>query len=31
LDDKSFGLERLPAQALKGFHAPAVTYRLLPR
>jgi class 3 adenylate cyclase len=29
-DDKSFGLERLPAQALKGFHAPAVTYRLLP-
>ncbi len=30
LDNKSFGLERLPAQALKGFHAPAVTYRLLP-
>ena len=31
LDGKTFGLERLPAQALKGFHAPAVTYRLLPR
>lgn len=31
VDDKSFGLERLPAQALKGFQAPAVTYRLLPR
>ena len=31
VDGKSFGLERLPAQALKGFHAPAVTYRLLPR
>ena len=31
IDDKSFGLERLPAQALKGFQAPAVTYRLLPR
>ena len=30
VDDKSFGLERLPAQALKGFQAPAVTYRLLP-
>jgi len=30
LDGKTFGLERLPAQALKGFHAPAVTYRLLP-
>ena len=29
-DKKSFGLERLPAQALKGFQAPAVTYRLLP-
>lgn len=24
----SFGLERLPAQALKGFQAPAVSYRL---
>ena len=31
LDRKTFGLEQLPAQALKGFHAPAVTYRLLPR
>jgi adenylate cyclase len=31
VDGKSFGLERLPAQALKGFQAPAVTYRLLPR
>jgi len=30
VDGKSFGLERLPAQALKGFQAPAVTYRLLP-
>lgn len=28
--DRSFGFERLPEQALKGFHAPAVTYRLLP-
>lgn len=25
-----FGFEQLPAQALKGFAAPAVTYRLLP-
>lgn len=31
LDRKSFGLERLPAQALKGFQAPTVTYRLVPR
>jgi class 3 adenylate cyclase len=31
LDGNSFGLERLPPQALKGFQAPAVTYRLLPR
>jgi class 3 adenylate cyclase len=31
VDGKSFGLERLPAQALKGFQAPAITYRLLPR
>jgi class 3 adenylate cyclase len=31
LDRNSFGLERLPAQALKGFQAPAVTYRLLER
>ena len=31
LDRKTFGLERLPAQALKGFQAPAVTYRLLSR
>ena len=25
---RSFGFEQLPPQALKGFHAPAVTYRL---
>lgn len=31
LDGKTFGLERLPEQALKGFHAPAVTYRLIGR
>ena len=30
VDHNLFGLERLPAQALKGFGAPAVTYRLLP-
>jgi class 3 adenylate cyclase len=28
LDRNLFGLERLPAQALKGFGAPTVTYRL---
>jgi adenylate cyclase len=31
LDGKSYGLEQLPPQALKGFQVPAVTYRLLPR
>jgi len=31
VDGKTFGLEQLPAQALKGFQAPAVTYRLLAR
>ena len=30
VDRNLFGFERLPAQALKGFSAPAVTYRLLP-
>jgi class 3 adenylate cyclase len=31
LAERSFTFERLPPQALKGFHAPAVTYRLLGR
>ena len=31
LDEKFFGLEQLPEQALKGFQAPAVSYRLLAR
>ena len=31
LDGKSFGVEQLPPQALKGYLAPAVTYRLLSR
>jgi adenylate cyclase len=31
VDGKSFGVEQLPPQALKGYLAPAVTYRLLPR
>ena len=30
VDRKLFGFEQLPAQALKGFSAPAVTYRLIP-
>lgn len=29
--ERSFGFERLPLQALKGFHAPPVTYRLTGR
>jgi class 3 adenylate cyclase len=30
VDRNLFGFEQLPAQALKGFPVPAVTYRLLP-
>jgi adenylate cyclase len=29
-DRNLFGFEQLPAQALKGFPVPAVTYRLVP-
>jgi len=31
LDENLFGLDQLPQQALKGFHAPAVTFRLTRR